>query len=324
MSSNTALDYGLTVHSAALNGLSETQTVLTFKEILDSVPEICFAVSTGGEHFTYLNTSAATILGYQLSELMCMSVKAVVSPSSLANVCDIIHKCAASQHNENYRVMCPPMYIELLRKNRMLIRGTAYCSLQLSPENVIISISGMIHIKEAALSEPVAATTNLTAVPDAGKVSVETTSIPSIVSASPVKENVTPGKIIIMDDEEILTDIAVQMGKRLGLAVETAKNGTDAITLYKNALTEGAPFDAVLLDMTISGGMGGVEASKELHKIDPNVKTIVMSGYSDHEVMAKPADYGFCGVISKPFRLNEFSQILHSVIPIEKFRGGKA
>jgi DNA-binding NtrC family response regulator len=119
-----------------------------------------------------------------------------------------------------------------------------------------------------------------------------------------------------MDDEEILRDIASQMCRRLGLEVETASNGKDAIETYRNAFREGTPFDAVLLDMTIAGGIGGIETAAVLKKIDPEVKNVVMSGYADHEVMSDPDKFGFSAVLSKPFRLNEMSKVLGDVLRV--------
>jgi DNA-binding NtrC family response regulator len=117
-----------------------------------------------------------------------------------------------------------------------------------------------------------------------------------------------------MDDEEVLLDIARQMCRRLGLEAETVRHGTAAVDHYRTAFREGHPYDAVLLDMTIAGGSGGIETAAELHKIDPEVKCIVMSGYSDHEVMSDPGKFGFSAVISKPFRLNDFGRVLGEVL----------
>ncbi len=128
-------------------------------------------------------------------------------------------------------------------------------------------------------------------------------------------------RILIMDDEEVLLDIASQICRRLGLEVTTATNGTEALEHYRGALRQGKPYDLVLLDMNITGGKGGIETAAALHKIDPRVKAVVMSGYSDHEVMVDPVKYGFSAVLEKPFRLQEFIRILETVIPSHKLSG---
>jgi DNA-binding NtrC family response regulator len=130
-------------------------------------------------------------------------------------------------------------------------------------------------------------------------------------------------RILVMDDEEILLDIARQMCKRLGIGADTAFNGEDAVEMYRTAFNEGHPYDAVLLDMTIAGGMGGVETVAAIKKVDPRVKAVVMSGYSDHEIMAAPSKYGFSAMMSKPFRFHEFGRVLEEVLPGLKVATGE-
>jgi two-component system, cell cycle sensor histidine kinase and response regulator CckA len=94
----------------------------------------------------------------------------------------------------------------------------------------------------------------------------------------------------------------------------SAREGNEAISLYEQALKSGRPFDAVIMDLTIPGGMGGKDAVIKLLKIDPGVKAIVSSGYSDDPIMARYKDYGFCGVVSKPYTLKSLSETIHAVI----------
>ena len=122
------------------------------------------------------------------------------------------------------------------------------------------------------------------------------------------------GRVLVMDDEESLRNLAHQVLGRMGYHVESAKDGEEAIEKYVKAMKEGEPFDAVILDLTIPGGMGGKETIKKLKKIDPKVKATVASGYSDDPVMANFKDYGFFGVVSKPFNLNKLSWVLHDVL----------
>jgi two-component system cell cycle sensor histidine kinase/response regulator CckA len=116
-----------------------------------------------------------------------------------------------------------------------------------------------------------------------------------------------------MDDEEIIRTLTKHILNHLGYDAEFAGDGKEAIDLYRKALLGGKPFDAVVLDLTIRGGMGGQETIKELSKIDPNVKAIVSSGYSQDPVMANFRDFGFCGVIAKPYTVEEMGEKLIQV-----------
>jgi nitrogen-specific signal transduction histidine kinase/ActR/RegA family two-component response regulator len=122
------------------------------------------------------------------------------------------------------------------------------------------------------------------------------------------------GKILVMDDEAVLRDLARQMLQYLGYAVEVTRDGDEALTQYRLAIAAGAPFDAVLLDLTIPGGMGGKETMQRLREIDPAVRAIVASGYSNDPCMADFSVYGFCGVVAKPYRLEDLSRTLNSVL----------
>ena len=122
------------------------------------------------------------------------------------------------------------------------------------------------------------------------------------------------GKVLLMDDEEAIRKVAGNMLKHLGYEVEFAEEGAQAIELYKKARESGDPFDLVILDLTVPGGMGGKEAIQKLLEIDPEVKAIVSSGYSNDPIMADYRKYGFRGVIAKPYKLRELSEELHRVI----------
>lgn len=122
------------------------------------------------------------------------------------------------------------------------------------------------------------------------------------------------GKVLIMDDEESIRDLVSNILVGIGYKVEFAKDGAEAIELYKRARESGQPFDAVILDLTIPGGMGGKETIKRLLEIDPEVKAIVSSGYSNDPIMAEFSEYGFMDVIAKPYRIEELSRALHQLI----------
>ncbi|HEY6012020.1 MAG TPA: PAS domain S-box protein, partial [Nitrospirota bacterium] len=111
------------------------------------------------------------------------------------------------------------------------------------------------------------------------------------------------GTILVMDDEEMVRMVVIDMLSSLGYAVVTAADGADAIDLYAKARSAGKRFDAVIMDLTVPGGMGGKEAIKKLIEIDPAVKALVSSGYSNDPIMAEHEKYGFAGVIAKPYTM---------------------
>jgi CheY-like chemotaxis protein len=122
------------------------------------------------------------------------------------------------------------------------------------------------------------------------------------------------GKILIMDDEEMVRSSLGEMIAAIGYEVELAKDGKEAVELYKKAMNSAEPFDAVILDLTVPGGMGGKEAIKKLREIDPHINALVSSGYSNDHVMANFRKYGFNDVIVKPYTPQELSGILLKVL----------
>ncbi|MCP4690992.1 MAG: response regulator [Desulfobacterales bacterium] len=122
------------------------------------------------------------------------------------------------------------------------------------------------------------------------------------------------GKVLVMDDEERILVLAERMLQRLGYEAEFSRDGDEAISMYRAALEAGAPFDVVVLDLTVRGGMGGKKAIQEILRLDPDVKAIVSSGYSNDPVMADYRKYGFKGVVAKPYSLQELSARLNDVI----------
>lgn len=136
------------------------------------------------------------------------------------------------------------------------------------------------------------------------------------VKIDEVKESIFHGenRILVMDDEPEIRKILASMLKHLGCKVTLSKDGSEAIELYKSELKYNTPFDAVIMDLTIPGGMGGEETIKHLLKIDPNIKAIVSSGYSASTVIADYKEYGFKGVINKPYTIEELSSELNRVL----------
>lgn len=122
------------------------------------------------------------------------------------------------------------------------------------------------------------------------------------------------GRILIMDDEEQVRDVLASMLTTLGYTCRVTKDGQEALDCYRKARKSDSPFRAVIMDLTIPGAMGGREAMQRLLEIDPQVKSIVASGYSHDTVMANYQAYGFSGVIRKPFKIEELSQTLYQVL----------
>ena len=121
------------------------------------------------------------------------------------------------------------------------------------------------------------------------------------------------GKILVMDDEKFIRDVAIKMLSKIGYEVSVAIDGNEAIEMYGQAQKSGEPFDIVILDLTVPGGMGGKEAIRKLKKMDPKVNVLVSSGYSNDPIMSNFRDYGFRGVVKKPYRIQDMSDALRSV-----------
>lgn len=122
------------------------------------------------------------------------------------------------------------------------------------------------------------------------------------------------GRILVMDDESYIRELMQDMLDLLGYESITVSNGDEAIKTYTEALNSDNPFRAVIMDLTIPGGMGGKDAIRELLKIDPHVKSIVSSGYSADSIMANYGDFGFKGILQKPFRIEEVGMMLDEVL----------
>jgi PAS domain S-box-containing protein len=122
------------------------------------------------------------------------------------------------------------------------------------------------------------------------------------------------GRVLVVDDEEAIRTLVHFTLTRLGYDVMEAETALEGVNLYREKLETGERFDAVILDLTLPGGMGGKEALKKLIELDPTVNAIVSSGYATDATMSRYQDFGFRGVIAKPYEASELGKIVHDVI----------
>jgi len=129
-----------------------------------------------------------------------------------------------------------------------------------------------------------------------------------------VKDPTRSGKILVMDDELMICEVATALLGMLGHEVDFAINGEETIAKYQAALKSEKPFDLVILDLTIRGGIGGTETLRKLSAIDPGVKAVVSSGYADNAVVSNYRDYGFSAFLNKPYSMDGLRNVLSAVL----------
>ncbi len=122
------------------------------------------------------------------------------------------------------------------------------------------------------------------------------------------------GKVLFMDDDELVSKTVGEMIKYLGYDVTTTTDGIETIEIYKKTFNDGCPFDIVILDMTIPGSIGGEEVGNALIELNPDVKCIISSGYSNNPIMLDYENYGFKGVMRKPYTLEELADELNRIM----------
>ena len=151
-----------------------------------------------------------------------------------------------------------------------------------------------------------------------GKGSVFTVYLPAVPGAVDDVETmeeeqgefVGHGRVLVMDDEDPVRLLCAEALRSLGYEPGEARDGEEAIEKYRQAKEEGRPFDAVIMDLTIAGGMGGVETVKKILELDPHARVVVSSGYASDPVMAQYADFGFSAVLPKPYRIDQLKDVL--------------
>jgi PAS domain S-box-containing protein len=122
------------------------------------------------------------------------------------------------------------------------------------------------------------------------------------------------GRILIVDDEEMIRDVTAKILDKLGYESTSASDGQEALYLYGETKKNGKSFDAVIMDLTIPGGMGGKEATAKLLKMDPHAKVIVSSGYSKDSILGRFQEYGFVASVSKPYTIEKLSETVRKVM----------
>lgn len=121
-------------------------------------------------------------------------------------------------------------------------------------------------------------------------------------------------RVLVMDDDMMVQQVLKGMLRHLGYQVDVVNDGEEMLEAYASALAGGEPYGVVIMDLTIPGGMGGKEAVRELKRRFPQARAIVSSGYASDPIMASYRDYGFDGVIPKPFTLEDLSQVVYEVL----------
>lgn len=145
--------------------------------------------------------------------------------------------------------------------------------------------------------------------------------LPASFNNIPIKneEDVTSslkgdGKILIMDDDDEIRDVGSRTLGYIGYNVESVKDGVEAIEMYKRSIAEGKPFDVVIMDLKVHGGMGGKEAVEKLHEIAPEAKTVASGGFPNDPIIVNYQEYGFNGAMCKPFEFKELNKLLQKII----------
>ncbi len=133
-------------------------------------------------------------------------------------------------------------------------------------------------------------------------------------TTTPVPKAPGPARVLVLDDEEAICMLVTCALEPLGYEVTETNDGTQAIAAYEKAMKEGRPYDLFISDLTIPGGMGGQETIKRLLEIDPDIRAIVSSGYANDPVMSRHEDYGFSGMIAKPYEIDALGRKVAEVL----------
>ena len=130
----------------------------------------------------------------------------------------------------------------------------------------------------------------------------------------PAPQATRRGRVLLMDDEDIVRAVTLEMLRTLGHEVEAVANGERAVSAFREAKAAGRPFDVVLLDLTVRGGMGGRDTLPHLRAIDPDVVAVVSSGYSDDAILADYRKNGFAAALTKPYTLATMRDVIDALL----------
>jgi CheY-like chemotaxis protein len=122
------------------------------------------------------------------------------------------------------------------------------------------------------------------------------------------------GRVLFMDDDPQICELTGGMLASLGYKFDLAKTGEEAVQFYKRYLNIGRPYDAVIMDLTIIGGMGGEQTFKVLRELDPEVRAILASGYDNDDMARQYLNMGFCGYLPKPYRVGDLGKMIRTVL----------
>lgn len=140
------------------------------------------------------------------------------------------------------------------------------------------------------------------------------TPVAAVPEAEPPAPETRRRRVLIMDDEPQVARVLSRMLEHMGHQAETVRHGEAALESYRGAMETGEPYDAVILDLTVRGGLGAPETLRELTAIDPGVKALVSSGYGDDPIISDFGSFGFRAALAKPYRLDDVSSALRLAV----------
>ena len=137
---------------------------------------------------------------------------------------------------------------------------------------------------------------------------------PDVQTRRAASQRFGTGRVLVMEDDAKIAGVTAAMLRALDYKCDLATNGTDAVALYKRYQNIGRPYDVVILDDTVAGGMGGEECFRALRELDPEVRAILASGDDREDIARHSLDQGFCGYLTKPYRVSELGRMLKTVL----------
>jgi len=314
---------GLTLDRTVLNALQALHKEGNADFLIKIID--CYAVSSG-ELMEALRQSAAQhdALGVMHAVHSLKSSSASLGAVRLAAICDDLETAARAEKLERIGELLElveseyPLFLDALR-NEQDARKHAIPMIQAEPgfRHEDVKIAGTpdeVHNCNSGEGKEIASAPVL-------NYSLLSSEEPSCAAAT-INENCGVGlSILVMDDEELIRDVARMMLEHLGCRVTTCVDGQEALCRYREAMDSGSPFSAVIMDLSIQNGMGGQEAAQRILAIDPAARLIVSSGNSNAQAMTECKKYGFCAAMKKPYRVEE---VALQLAELPRLRGAEA